>query len=253
MFISIACYAIFLAPNWFFFLVVEGFIFFALNEFLSLVEKKGIVINRGLGLFFGALLPFSYYFPSEPIILMMACLTFFIFNFHRRLREQALVSTATTFFGIVYVAWFFAHIAKIKYLDHGSLWVFYTCLLVKGGDAGAYFIGKSFGKIKLIEHISPNKSVEGAIGGFATTFILSLVSKVYLWHVGFIHLAVLGIAIGVLSQFGDLAESLLKRDAGIKDSGQVPGLGGVLDMLDSLLLSIPFVYYYLTVFPGANG
>lgn len=248
--VSITLFTIFLAPKWFFFLVVEAFILSALNEFLSLAEKKGIVINRALGLFFGALLPFSFYFPSESVILMMACLTLFIFNFHRRLREQALVSTAVTVFGIIYVAWFFSHLTKIHYLPHGPWWVFYTLLLVKGGDAGAYFIGKTFGKIKLIEHVSPNKSIEGAIGGFLTTFLLSLASKAYLPYAEMVHLAVLGAALGILSQFGDLAESLIKRDVGVKDSGHVPGLGGILDVLDSLLLTVPFVYYYITVFPG---
>ena len=248
--VSITLFTIFLAPKWFFFLMVEGFILSALNEFLSLAEKKGIVINRALALFFGALLPFSFYFPSESVILVMACLTLFIFNFHRRLREQALISTAVTIFGIIYVAWFFSHLTKIHYLPHGPWWVFYTILLVKGGDAGAYFIGKTFGKIKLIEHVSPNKSIEGAIGGFLTTLILSLISKVYLPYAEMVHLVVLGSAIGILSQFGDLAESLIKRDVGVKDSCHVPGLGGVLDVLDSLLLTVPFVYYYITVFPG---
>lgn len=248
--IAITLFTIFMAPKWFFFLVVEGFILLGLNEFLTLAEKKGIVINRALGLFFGALLPFSFYFPSESVILVMACLTLFIFNFHRRLREQALISTAVTVFGIIYVAWFFSHLTKIKHLSDGSEWVFYTILTVKGGDAGAYFIGKTFGKIKLLEHVSPNKSIEGALGGFLTTLLLSLVSGLYLPQADVKHLLVLGSALGILSQFGDLAESLIKRDVGVKDSGHVPGLGGILDILDSLLLSAPFVYYYITAFPG---
>lgn len=248
--VSVALYTIFLAPAWFFFVVIEGFVLLGLNEFLALAEKKGIVINRVLGLLFGALLPLSYYFPSESLIFVVACLTLFIFNFHRRLREQALVSTAVTTFGIVYVAWFFSFLMKIRYLPNGAKWVFYTVLIVKLGDAAAYFFGKAFGRMKLVEHISPQKSVEGAVAGFLTTVLASVVSKFYLPHIDAIHFLVMGISVALLAAFGDLAESLIKRDVGVKDSGRLPGLGGVLDILDSLLLSIPFVYYYITAFPG---
>ena len=169
--VATALYSIFLAPPWFFFLVVEAFVLLGLDEFLTLAEKKGIVINRGLGLFFGALLPLSYYFPAESLIFVTACLTLFIFNFHRRLRDQALVSTAVTTFGLVYVAWFFSFLMKIRYLPNGAKWAFYTILIVKLGDAAAYFVGKAFGRMKLVEHISPSKSVEGALAGFFTTVL----------------------------------------------------------------------------------
>ncbi len=248
--VSISWYTIFIAPPWIFFLVIEGFVIAGLNEFLTLAEKKGIVINRALGLFFGTLLPLSYYFPAEPLIFVIACLSLFIFNFHRRLREQALVSTSVTVFGIVYVAWFFSFLIKIRYLPYGAKWVFYVVSIAKLGDAAAYFLGKMFGRVKLIEHISPSKSVEGAIAGFSTTVLASLASKIYLTHVGMVHLLVMGIAVGLLSGLGDLAESLIKRDVGVKDSGHLPGLGGILDVLDSLLLAIPFVYYYITAFSG---
>ena len=248
--IAVAYYAIFLAPHWLFFLVIEAFVLLGLNEFLSLTEKKGIVINRGLGLFFGGLLPLSYYYPAEPLIFVTALLSIFIFNFHRRLRDQALVSTAVTTFGLIYVAWFFSFLMKMRYLPNGAHWVFYTIFIVKIGDAAAYFIGKAFGRMKLIEHISPQKSVEGAIAGFLATVLASVAYKVFLPHVDMLHLLVIGIAVGFLSGLGDLAESLIKRDVGVKDSGSLPGLGGMLDVLDSLLFSIPFVYYYITAFPG---
>ena len=250
--VGVALYTIFLAPAWFFFLVVEAFVLLGLNEFLTLAEKKGIVINRVLGLLFGALLPLSYYFPSESLIFVNACLALFIFNFHRKLRDQALVSTAVTTFGLVYVAWFFSFLMKIRYLPNGAKWVFYTIAVVKLGDSAAYFFGKAFGRVKLVEHISPQKSIEGAVAGFLATLAASLFSKLYLWQVDWVHFFVMGIALGFLSAFGDLAESLIKRDAGVKDSGNLPGLGGMLDVMDSLLLTIPFVYYYITAFPGVH-
>jgi phosphatidate cytidylyltransferase len=155
-----------------------------------------------------------------------------------------------TTFGIVYVAWFFSFLMKLRYLPNGAKWVFYTIFIVKLGDAAAYFFGKAFGRVKLVEHISPQKSVEGAVAGFLATVLASLVSKTYLSHVSAIHFLVMGVAVGFLAALGDLAESLIKRDVGVKDSGALPGLGGILDVMDSLLLSIPFVYYYITAFPG---
>ena len=250
--IAVSVYTIFFAPAWLFFLIVEAFVLLGLNEFLSLAEKKGIIINRAIGLFFGSLLPLSYYFPAESLILVVCCLALFVFNFHRKLRDQALISTAVTAFGVIYVAWFFSFLMKIRYLTNGAKWVFFVILVVKSGDAAAYFIGKAFGKIKLLEHISPKKSVEGALAGFWGTVLVSLASKIYLPEVALIHFLVMGIALGFLSILGDLAESLIKRDVGVKDSGTLPGLGGILDVLDSLLFTIPFVYYYLTVFPGVH-
>lgn len=249
-FISVAAYTIFFAPRWFFFIFVEVFILLGLNEFLSLAEKKGVTIHRILTLTFGALVPFSVFFHSDSVILMLAMLAVLVMHFKPSLRDQALISTAVMVFGILYVAWFCSYLIKMRYLNHGGWWVFYTILLVKGGDAGAYFVGKNYGKIKLIEHISPNKSVEGAVGGFLTTVALSLLSFIYLPHIPFVHLLVLGILTGLLAQLGDLAESVMKRDAGVKDSGAVPGLGGILDILDSLILTIPFIYYYITIVLG---
>jgi phosphatidate cytidylyltransferase len=152
-------------------------------------------------------------------------------------------------FGIIYVAWFFSYLIKIKLLPDGAAWVAYTILIVKGGDMAAYFVGKKFGKTKLLEHVSPKKSIEGAIGQMVATIGLSVGSALYL-HVSPVHLLILGTAVGLLALLGDLAESLIKRDAGVKDSGNIPGLGGVLDVIDSLLFTIPVVYFYLTMVLG---
>ena len=246
--IGVAIYTIFLAPSWFFLIVVEAFVILGLLEYFSLAERKGFFINRYIGLTFGALLPFPHYFSGESIILMVAILCLFVFNFHRRLKEHAMVSTALTLFGLVYVGWFFSFLTKIHALTHGAFWIFYLILIIKAGDAAAYFVGKKFGAHKYIVHVSPNKSVEGAVSGFLVTFLLSLLSKLYLGQVSISHLAVLGALFGILGQLGDLAESLLKRDAGVKDSGAIPGLGGILDVIDSLLLTIPVLYYYLLAF-----
>lgn len=246
--VSLTIYAIFFAPQWLFFIIVEIVALVGLYEFLVMSERKNIAINKSMGLFFGALVPLSVYYNAASAALAAASLSLFVYNFYRKEKDQALISTAVTVFGLIYVPWFLAHVLKIRELPAGAEWTFYTILLIKGGDAGAYFIGRKYGKKKLIEHVSPNKSVEGAWACLITTIILSLISKTYLPQASFLHLLVMGVGIGILSQFGDLAESLLKREVGVKDSGQIPGLGGILDVLDSLILTLPFVYYYVLHF-----
>jgi phosphatidate cytidylyltransferase len=247
--ISIALAVIFFLPHWCFFIVVEALILMGLWEFFSLAEQKGLLIHRAFGLVFGALLPFSAYLSLQPTNLLMVCVALFIFLFNRRSPDKTITSVSVSVFGIIYVAWFFSYLIKIKLLPDGAAWVFYTILIVKSGDAAAYFVGKKFGKTKLLEHVSPKKSIEGAIGQMITTITLSVGSVFYL-HVSPLHLFILGTAVGALALLGDLAESLIKRDAGVKDSGNIPGLGGVLDVLDSLLFTIPVVYFYLTMILG---
>ena len=144
----------------------------------------------------------------------------------------------------------FSFLAKIKWLPNGSAWVFYTLAVVKLGDVGAYFIGKNYGKHKYAQHISPNKSMEGAVGGFIVSVVVSLASKFYVPQAPLSHLLVLGIIVGILGQLGDLVESLIKREVDLKDSGNWPGLGGMLDVLDSLFFACPCVYYYIQLFQG---
>ena len=244
-FISASIFAIF-GPGWFFMtcmLILAGM---AQLEFYGLVARKGIPVAKEIGVGAGLLLPFAVLLSLDGLFLVLTCLILFMAYFKPDRREHGLLGVGLTFFGVIYVSWFFSHAVAIRELAQGSRWLFYTALLVKAGDAGAYFVGKKFGRTKLIEHISPNKSVEGAWGGFVTTVVLSLLSFFYLPDVSFWHRLFLGICIAVIAQLSDLAESLIKRDVNVKDSGEVPGLGGFLDVLDSLLLTIPFVYYYLT-------
>ncbi|MBN1687508.1 MAG: phosphatidate cytidylyltransferase [Candidatus Omnitrophica bacterium] len=250
--VSLAVYTLLFAPLWFFLIVVEALVLLALNEYVDMVEIKGVPVSRFAILFFGALLPVSVVWSSGFLVIAMTCLSLFILDFKKRMHQHALVSTAVSIFGIIYISWFFSCLVKIRMFDHGVSWAFFTVFLVKMGDAGAYFVGIRYGKQKLIETVSPNKSVEGALGGLAMTMVLAFISKIYLWHVPVYHLLILGFFTGILAQLGDLVESLIKRDVGVKDSGHVPGLGGVLDVLDSLLLTTPFVFYYVSTFLGEN-
>jgi len=124
------------------------------------------------------------------------------------------------------------------------MWFIFLLVVTKISDIAGYFIGKTVGKRRLSK-ISPNKTVEGSLAG-----LLAAVFSAYLFHfifpVQLVEALILGLIFGSLSQIGDLAESLLKRDAGVKDSNNLPGIGGVLDLLDSLVFTAPFLWIYLS-------
>jgi len=114
------------------------------------------------------------------------------------------------------------------------------------GDVGAYFVGRSIGKHNLIPRISPNKTVEGTMGGLIASIATALISRLYLPNYSFWHLLTLGLLLGILAQVGDLAESLIKRDCNTKDAGNnILGFGGMLDVIDSLLFTTPIFYFYV--------
>jgi phosphatidate cytidylyltransferase len=235
---------IFWAPLWLFLLVEEALALCALGEYLRMAEKKGYGVRRLPVMVLGALIPPAMNYLPPAAVAVAVCVLVCILYLGVNETAGAFASVTVTVFGLLYIVWFFSHLALLRQMESGAGWVFYVILLTKGGDAGAYFVGSSYGRRKLCERISPNKSVEGALAGLATTVVLSLISGLYLRGAGLGHLAALGLIVGVVAQLGDLAESLLKRDAGVKDSGEIPGLGGILDVLDSLLLTVPLVYYY---------
>jgi phosphatidate cytidylyltransferase len=140
-------------------------------------------------------------------------------------------------------------IAPPRGLD-GSLLIAYLLLVTKSGDIAAYFAGTAFGKHYLIPRISPKKSVEGTAAGIVTSFIMAIALKGLLPQVHIAHIIIIGAILSTISQIGDLSESLIKRDCKVKDSSSLfPGLGGMLDLIDSLLFTTPIFYFYLKLIP----
>jgi phosphatidate cytidylyltransferase len=133
--------------------------------------------------------------------------------------------------------------------QEGRIWLFYLLAVTKMTDIGAYFAGSLLGKNKLSPYISPGKSWEGAIGGLLagviTSFLFSYFSPLIAIKLTFLQSLILGFILSSMGQLGDLAESLIKRDAKVKDSNTLPGLGGILDMVDSLVFTTPIVYIFL--------
>ena len=148
--------------------------------------------------------------------------------------------------GILYVSLFLSYLILIRCGEDGRNWVFFTLLVVWFGDCGAYGIGSLIGKHQLHAGASPNKTVEGSLGGVSASLIAAFVAKLlFLKQLTMIHCIALALGIALISQLGDLCESTFKRRNGVKDSGNLlPGHGGMLDRIDSLLFAAPFVYYY---------
>jgi phosphatidate cytidylyltransferase len=181
----------------------------------------------------------------------------FLYNFSKI--EGAIVNIATCFFGVFYVVFPLGLMLRILYpvtipsaFIDGRIWLAYLIVVTKITDVGAYFVGKMWGKSKLAPHLSPGKTLAGAVAGFIAALVvsigfslISLVSLPSTFRLSLFEAIVLGGLIGIFSQLGDLAESLLKRDAQVKDSNSIPGIGGVLDLLDSLLFTSPILYLFL--------
>ena len=228
-------------------LIVAG-----LFEFFSLIEKKGIHIYKYFGMAIGITIPLSVLFRFELtkgwelLFIVLALLTLFILQLVRQDNSQAVVGVSTTLFGILYVSWFLSFLIKIRYLPGGQGYLSAILLMTKSSDIGAYLIGSRFGRHRLIPWISPKKTIEGSIGGLLFGIIAALISKPF-FGFSYVHMAILGLGIGVVAELGDLSESLIKRDCQVKDSGFLfPGMGGVLDLIDSLLFTAPVFYFYLS-------
>ncbi|OWZ84266.1 phosphatidate cytidylyltransferase [Natranaerobius trueperi] len=150
-----------------------------------------------------------------------------------------------TITAIIYLSWIFGFTLAIRTMDGGFFAIVYLLLIIWGTDSGAYFIGLKFGKNKLVPHISPKKSVEGAFGGILIAAIFSLIFF-NLIGVNILTSLIIGVLISVLAQIGDLFESSFKRIAQIKDSGNIlPGHGGILDRFDSFFFAVPFYFFIL--------
>lgn len=251
--VLIAIIAAAVLVDWVCGLAVTAFIVLGLNEFFTMLQKKGIKIFKYFGIGMGMIIPLSIIFNFEltkgwELLLIVSALLFLIvMQFTRRDSSGTIIGISTTIFGIMYVSWFLSFLIKIRYLDGGVGLLLTVLLIAKLGDAGAYLIGSRFGRTPLIPRISPKKSIEGAIGGLIFSVLGALISRPFL-NLPYVYLVCIGLFLGVLAQLGDFSESLMKRDCQIKDSGNIlPGIGGILDVIDSLLFTGPVFYFYMSL------
>ena len=248
------------APAWVFGAVAAVFTGVGLHEFFSMVERKGIFLYRVLGLIVGIMIPLSISAGFEPtkgwelVLLTAALLALFVLQLTRQDSSQTIVGIGTVIFGILYVSWCFSFLVKLRVLEvagvDGRWLAAFLILVTKAGDIGAYCVGSLVGRHPLVLRISPSKTWEGSLGGLLFSLGVAVAFS-RLTPVGIppAHIIPLGVILGVGAQLGDLSESLVKRDCQVKDSGRVfPGIGGVLDLIDSLLFTAPLCYFYLRHF-----
>jgi phosphatidate cytidylyltransferase len=241
-----------------------------LAEFYGLVEKREMVCFKGWGIFGGVLLMIGTFLhvtghigmqgsPArvndfETSFLILFVLGLCLRQFFSKSNTAGILAISTTLFGLMYVPWLLNFIQKINFFpgieDNGKYYVLYFILVTKFSDTGAYSVGSLIGKHKMIPRISPGKTWEGFGGAIVVSTAASLIFVHFLGHkmpgMHWRHAIVLGVVLSVSAVVGDLIESLFKREAGVKDSGKFfPGIGGILDLLDSLLFNAPIMYLYL--------
>ncbi|MBR2429852.1 phosphatidate cytidylyltransferase [bacterium] len=240
-------------------------VFFASKEYTEILRNKGFLPSLKImltsSLIFGALAYFNK-FNLIPLALTLSALMAFMWVLFRG-RQPYIANVATTLLGFVYCGWFPLHLLFLRNMgDNIDGWFIPDplgagyCVLILFAvlvtDTFCYFVGCKWGKHKLSPVISPNKTIEGSLGGTFMCMVFSLGIGIAIglpWY----HAMILGLLIAVFAQIGDLCESMIKRDAGVKDSSNVlPGHGGFLDRCDSYILTIPVVYYYLQYCVNAN-
>ncbi|MDP8216469.1 MAG: phosphatidate cytidylyltransferase [Candidatus Kaelpia imicola] len=223
----------------------------ALWEFYRIIAKRYGSIYPGIGfivsyLLFAVSLKENLGFAYLVYPLSFALILLFLYQMVRKTNKDAALCLGLTMLGLIYITIPAIFLIKIRMLQGGiSLVIYYICV-IKATDIGAYLVGVKFGRHPLIPRISPKKSIEGFIGGIMFAISVSCAASIYWGVMSFYHAFTVGFILGVCAQFGDLSESVLKRDAGVKDSGKtIPGLGGVLDLSDSILIALPFYYIYM--------
>lgn len=238
-------------------------------EFYSMVAANRLLPLTYFGVTWTSLLILSrnpellskvapYFNPGlvTPLALTSAVVVPLIWLLSRRQEENAFASGVWTIAGILYIGWLLSHLVALRGLDWGRNWVFFVLFVTWISDTAAFFIGRRLGSHKLAPNISPSKTWEGTIGGICAAITISVLfftPTPFRLPLAYWQAIPLSILVSILGQLGDLVESLLKRNMGVKDSGKLmPGHGGALDRIDSLIFAGIVTYYYASFYLGLN-
>ena len=267
---AIALFIAFSGYEILFWFLISAFGLIALWEFYRMLDHKGLPNFKVTAMICGAvMLGGSFYYfarmgPAQSYDFEIAMLVFFLLTmfarqmFARLRDDEPLQTMAYTLFGLLYVLWLFNFMTKIVYITPrsstgvvtGQFYCLYLIAVTKFSDMGAYLTGSVIGRHLMIPHISARKTWEGFFGALSFALFCSLLLfKLMPGHLGMLtwtHAIILGLLLGFAAVIGDLAESIIKRSTGVKDSGNLlPGIGGALDLVDSLLFTAPLLFFYL--------
>jgi phosphatidate cytidylyltransferase len=257
-----------LISDYVFLLIIVFLAAFGLAEFYGLAGRRDLVCFKGCGIFGGVLLMGGTFLnltghigtqgsPArvndfETSFLILFVLGLCVRQFVSRGSTAGIPAISATLFGLMYVPWLLNFIQKINFFPgvDGHFFLLYFVVITKFSDTGAYAVGSLIGRHKMIPRVSPGKTWEGFAGAIVVSTAASLIFVHFLGDnmrgMNWQHAIVLGVLLSVTAVVGDLIESLFKRQAGVKDSGNLfPGIGGILDLLDSLLFNAPIMYLYL--------
>jgi phosphatidate cytidylyltransferase len=232
-------------------LMVLAATFLGLREFYNLTlpgsKKVERLVGIGLGLILTALLSCGHLKMVPLLLVLILLILSILFMGTSQNHVTTITHIGVSFFGILYIGFLLSHVSLIRSLPNGKEWALFLIATVWAGDISALLAGSLFGRHKLYPKISPKKTYEGLIGGIIGSIAVALAfGLLFLSEIGKGFLILLAVGIGILGQFGDFSESMIKRSAQVKDSGHlIPGHGGMLDRLDSFLFSSPFLYYSL--------
>ncbi len=232
-----------------FFLLVSVAILAGLIEFYAMARAGGMDPLQPLGVVAGLSLSGILFFNASGPWLASALAGLVIALLIGLLvgagdPKGAAPRLSITLLGVVYVAGLLSFPALLRAMDQGRTYVFYLALVTWAGDTGAFYAGTMLGRHRLAPSISAHKTVEGGLGGLVCSVLASCLAKAWFWDkLGLGQSLALGLGLGVMGQIGDLCESMLKRSFGVKDAGGlIPGHGGLLDRVDSLLFTGPVLF-----------
>ncbi|MBT3880288.1 MAG: phosphatidate cytidylyltransferase [Candidatus Scalindua sp.] len=228
-----------------------------LFEFYNIVEKKGFAPFKVSGIIGGIIVFLGLWFSTyeEGLKTIYSCILFpivfwlFFVQALKRGIEDTIKNISVTVFGIIYICFFLSFIMLIRHMPNGLSVILIVLLLTKGGDIGGYLFGRKFGRHKF-SSFSPNKTIEGASFALFCSLMIAIGLNALpgMRVLPFYLIVPFGLLVGASGIIGDLIESIIKRDMAVKDSSSaIPAFGGLLDILDSLLISIPVAYFFLII------
>lgn len=220
-----------------------------LREFYNAVKKVNLVPYEAIGILGATIIFIADIIPTLERDFVITFITLILLISMIFIKKINLASIGITLLGVIYIPFLLFHISYLNSSLNGSKYIWLIFLIAFGTDTFAYFSGNMFGKHKLCPTISPNKTIEGSIGGIIGSLIITTIYAIFmnidpLWKI-----LIMSVLTSIISQFGDLVASRIKRITGIKDYGKlIPGHGGIIDRFDSIIFVAPVIYYFVRYF-----